>query len=98
MTDDATTPAPEPPTPEPEPVEAPAPPPTALGPLSDPDGDGVPGISWSASAVIIVIIITGGALLFAGKIPEEVLILLMGSFGENVRGKLLSGKLAKRNG
>ena len=58
-------------------------------PLIDFDGDGKPGISWPAAAIVITIIAAGAALIFFGKLPEEVLVLLLGGVGEHVRGRVL---------
>jgi len=63
--------------------------------LKDPDGDGVPGISWPASVVIIVVVISAAALLYLDKIPTEILVLLLGGIGEHVRGRA-SGALRGR--
>ena len=63
-------------------------PPIAPGPLSDPDGDGVPGVSWSAATIIIVVVVSLSTLLYMEKLPEEVLVLLIGGIGENIRSKV----------
>ena len=76
--------------------ELPAPPPTLS--LSDPDGDGIPGISWSASAIIIVVVIALSGLLFADKLPTEVLVLLLGGIGEHVRGRVAVIRKARSSG
>ena len=70
------------------PIEEPAPEGVPL-PLIDYDGDGKPGISWPAAALVITIIAAGAALIFFGKLPEEVLVLLLGGVGEHVRGRAL---------
>jgi hypothetical protein len=58
---------------------------------ADPDGDGKPGISWPAASIVIVIIGALAGMIFADKIPDEVLVLLVGGIGEHVRGKISHG-------
>ena len=75
MTDPKTDPAPE------EPAEP-------ILPLRDPDGDGKPGVSWPAAAIIIAALASLSALLYFGKLPNELLVLLLGGVGEHIRGKV----------
>ena len=59
---------------------------------SDPDGDGRPGISWPAASIVIVIIAALAGMIFADKIPDEVLVLLVGGISEHVRGRIATGR------
>ena len=59
---------------------------------SDPDGDGQPGISWPAAAIVIVIVAALATMLALDKIPDEVLVLLVGGIGEHVRGKIATAR------
>jgi len=77
---------PEPTTPEP--TTPPAAAPAAAPATFDPDGDGVPGVSWPAAAIVIAVVVALGALLFFDKLPAEVVVLLVGGISENVRGKI----------
>lgn len=64
---------------------------TEQGPsLRDPDGDGKPGISWPAAAVLITIIAALAGMIVSGQIPDEVLVLLLGGMSEHVRGRVVS--------
>jgi len=56
----------------------------------DPDGDGKPGISWPAAAIVIVIVAALAGMILMDKIPDEVLVLLVGGIGEHVRGRVLN--------
>ena len=58
----------------------------------DPDGDGKPGISWPAALIVIAIIGALAAMISLGKIPDEVLVLLVGAISEHVRGKIQTGE------
>ena len=60
------------------------------GKTFDPDGDGKPGISWPAAAIVIVIVAALAGMILMDKIPDEVLVLLVGGIGEHVRGRVLN--------
>ena len=64
---------------------------------SDPDGDGQPGISWPAASIVIVIIGALSGMIFADKIPDEILVLLVGGISEHVRGRISTGRKSGAN-
>ena len=64
---------------------------------SDPDGDGRPGISWPAASIVIVIVAALATMLAMDKIPDEVLVLLVGGIGEHVRGRIATARKGARS-
>ena len=78
-------------------TEEPIPAAAAAPSWSDPDGDGRPGISWPAASIVIVIVAALATMLAMDKIPDEVLVLLVGGIGEHVRGRIATARKGARS-